>query len=87
MTLPQLLRTSRASCMVLAMTAVACARPVQDAGVANPVPSARGATRVTATVFTDSVLFKQVCAESDSGLTMRANRCTPRDQAVILRKP
>ena len=86
MTLPQLVRTTSTSCMVLAMTTVACARPAQDSGAANPVPAAASARRA-ATVFTDSVLFKQVCAESDSGLTMRANRCTPRDQAVIMRKP
>src|SRR5687767_2434431 len=35
-----------------------------------------------ATVFTDTALFRRVCAEADSGLNARtAGKCTPRDQS------
>jgi hypothetical protein len=46
-------------------------------------------TRMVAeSVFTDTALFRQVCAEADSGLTSRtAGKCTPRDQGGLGRRP
>ena len=39
-------------------------------------------------VFTDTALFRQLCAEADSGLTARtARKCTPRDQSLKLFLP
>jgi hypothetical protein len=32
------------------------------------------------TVFNDSSLFRELCLEADSGLTVAAGRCTPRHQ-------
>jgi hypothetical protein len=32
------------------------------------------------TVFNDSSLFRELCLEADSGLTITAGRCTPRHQ-------
>ncbi len=37
--------------------------------------------RASATVFTDSALFRQNCLEADSGHTISVQRCTPRNQA------
>jgi hypothetical protein len=60
-----------------------CARkapPAADsaAGRAAPASAAAGAT-----IFTDTALFRRVCAEADSGLTpATARRCTPRDQGL-----
>ena len=55
-----------------ALVGAACARP--------PERSATGSA--SGTVFTDSALFRQTCLEADSGLTMAAQRCTPRDQGA-----
>jgi mannose-6-phosphate isomerase-like protein (cupin superfamily) len=38
-------------------------------------------------IFTDTALYRQVCAQADSGVTPAAGRCTPRDQGVRRRKP
>lgn len=37
------------------------------------------------TIFTDTALFRRTCLEADSGLTLAARRCTPRDQRVRVR--
>jgi hypothetical protein len=37
------------------------------------------------TVFTDTMLYREICAEADSGLTPASGRCTPRDQSVLRR--
>ena len=37
------------------------------------------------TIFTDTALFRRTCLEADSGLTLPARRCTPRDQRVRVR--
>ena len=56
------------------------APPAADSAAGRPAPP--GAT-AGATVFTDTALFRRVCAEADSGLTpATARRCTPRDQSV-----
>ena len=55
----------------------ACAR---NADSRDPAPA-------SATVFTDSTLFRQSCLEADSGYTMAIQRCTPRDQADRPRRP
>lgn len=67
------LRAGRAILIgVVALAGTTCARPAErSAG-----ESASG------TVFTDSALFRQACLEADSGLTMAAQRCTPRDQGA-----
>lgn len=56
--------------------------------VRDRAPTTSRATEVAArTVFTDSALFRERCVEADSGLTLGVGRCTPRDQALRLRKP
>jgi len=59
-------------------------------GVREPVRAdtvLQRAREGAATVFTDTLRFKRLCTESDRGLTIHANRCTPRDQGVTIRKP
>jgi hypothetical protein len=41
--------------------------------------------RAERTVFTDSALFRRICTQADSGLTLATGRCTPRDQGVRIR--
>ena len=50
----------------------------------RPASAAPGTGRASAerSVFTDSLLFRQVCTQADSGLTPAAGRCTPRNQAT-----
>ena len=55
-----------------ALLAAGCAR-------ADDAAAGRGASDEP-TVFTDSALFRELCLESDSGLTMSVGRCTPRHQ-------
>jgi hypothetical protein len=46
-------------------------------------PAALRSAATGATVFTDTAMFRRVCAEADSGLTpASARRCTPRDQSL-----
>jgi hypothetical protein len=54
----------------------ACARP------AHPTPDSAQPIHESRTVFTDSSLFRKVCAEADSALGPKSGRCTPRDQAA-----
>ena len=56
----------------IALAGTTCARPAER--------STNGGA--SGTVFTDSALFRQTCLEADSGLTMAAQRCTPRDQGA-----
>jgi hypothetical protein len=53
-----------------------------SAGDGGQPPAAREAT-----VFTDTALYRQLCAEADSGLTPDSRRCTPRDQSRLLVRP
>lgn len=71
----------------VAFATLACARTSARDATAGPVSARQDARAGFATVFTDTALFKQLCTEADSGLTPRANRCTPRNQAATLRKP
>ncbi len=75
--------------IVSAALVVACAR---NAPPADSLPSATLIKDTTlfstfvrdnlANVFTDTALFRKVCAEADSGLTAKtAGKCTPRDQS------
>jgi hypothetical protein len=63
---------------ILVVTIVGCARPIQPS-VGAVVQSPSTAER---TVFTDSAIFRRVCTQADSGLTLAIGRCTPRDQRV-----
>jgi hypothetical protein len=45
-------------------------------------PTARSSATPPATVFTDTALFRRVCAQADSGLTIAVRRCTPRDPGL-----
>ena len=64
--------------IVLATVATGCARPGSDrsGALASSVESAER------TVFNDTALYRQHCAQADSGLTLATGRCTPRDQRV-----
>jgi|SRR5688572_29825464 hypothetical protein len=60
-----------------------CARKAPPAADSATVPAATSAATAGATVFTDTAMFRRVCAEADSGLTSAtARRCTPRDQSL-----
>ena len=73
-------RIALASRLLLLMTSVgACTRPAPSS---TPPTEQKPGLVGDRTVFTDSALFRRVCAEADSGLSPRAGRCTPRDQAV-----
>jgi hypothetical protein len=53
-------------------------KPPEPVTARQPATSRAG----EATIFTDTALFRRVCAEADSGLTpATARRCTPRDQS------
>ena len=60
-----------------------CARKAPaTADSATGAATAAGAAG-SATVFTDTAMFRRICAEADSGLTpAMARRCTPRDQSL-----
>lgn len=73
--------------LTVAFSVSACARtPTRDNAVGS-LPPAKAASPVAKTVFTDSAMFRQLCTEADSGITLHAGRCTPRDQSLKLRKP
>jgi hypothetical protein len=57
----------------------ACARSSDGAEAGRPATSA--------SVFTDSALFREHCLEADSGHTVAVRRCTPRDQGHAPRRP
>jgi hypothetical protein len=69
-------RAVAAAAAILGLTASAACRPRPDRA-ADTSQRAAGAR----TVFTDSALYRQVCAEADSGMTPASRRCTPRDQS------
>jgi hypothetical protein len=72
-TITRALRAGRAVLIgAVALAGTTCTRPAER----STGGSASG------TVFTDSALFRQTCLEADSGLTMAAQRCTPRDQGA-----
>jgi hypothetical protein len=61
-----------------AAVAMACARP--DAAAEGAGAEGTGNEPGERTVFNDSSLFRELCLEADSGLTISAGRCTPRHQ-------
>ena len=63
----------RAAALLVAPLLLACTRP-------QAPPRAQRAAAAERTVFTDTALFRRICAEADSGVTATAGRCTPRDQ-------
>jgi hypothetical protein len=62
----------------LIATMAACAHPARSSGTL----ASQTSTATERTVFTDSTLFRRVCTQADSGLTLSAGRCTPRNQAL-----
>lgn len=85
MTFQQFRRPILLPWLLLALAMIACARTSAEHATAVPARAGEHARGGVATVFTDTLLFKQLCIEADSGLTARTNRCTPRDQAATLR--
>jgi hypothetical protein len=75
-----LARCALALTTVVASALPACRRqePPEPSSARQPAAT----PRADATIFTDTALFRRVCAEADSGLTpATARRCTPRDQS------
>lgn len=60
-----------------------CARKAPPTADSATSPAAPAGASAGATVFTDTAMFRRICAEADSGLTpATARRCTPRDQSL-----
>ncbi len=74
--------TFGAGCIGFVLTAMACV----PSGQSGAVPVA-GSSTGGRTVFTDTALFRERCAEADSGLTPKVGRCTPRDQGIRIAQP
>ena len=72
----------RAACIGVALMTVGCV----PSGQSGAVPVAGSSTGIR-TVFTDTALFRERCAEADSGLTPKVGRCTPRDQGIRIAQP
>ena len=68
------LRATAPAGLASMLAALACAACARTADVPDDA-------RASATVFTDSALFRQNCLEADSGHSMSVQRCTPRNQA------
>lgn len=77
----RLLPSSIARCTfgVAALACLACVRTTTSgAGSESSAVTAR-------TVFSDSVLFRQMCLQADSGLSPSIARCTLRYQGIEIR--
>ena len=67
-------RTSSSKALLLPLSALVCAACARTSETPDEA-------RSSATVFTDTALFRENCLEADSGLTIAVQRCTPRNQA------